>query len=121
MMEILKIAPDLNNFFRDMEAFFAWADYSIALDYLEVVAEGKNIMLHYGRRKINNMYNNTAEESMKTSEQPSSIIPPRPISRYNIPVRAIRALRKYGLRTTTKIFIMRVKARLAVIKRELPN
>jgi hypothetical protein len=36
-----------------LETFFADTDYSITLDYLEVLAEGKNIITRYGRRKFN--------------------------------------------------------------------
>jgi len=50
--DILQISPTLEGFFLDMECFFADADYSIALDYLEVLAEGKNIITNFGRRKF---------------------------------------------------------------------
>jgi glycosyltransferase involved in cell wall biosynthesis len=110
--DILQLAPNLSIFFLDMEAFFAWADYSIALDYLEVAAEGKGITTLYGRRKIYSMYNQAAEESEKTSEQPTNTIPIHPISRYNIPMRVIQALKRYGLRMTAKIIFLRVKAKI---------
>jgi len=51
--DILQIAPTIKDFFLDMEYLFANADYSIALDYLEALAEGKNIITRFGRRKLN--------------------------------------------------------------------
>jgi glycosyltransferase involved in cell wall biosynthesis len=50
--EIFQIAPTIEDFFNDMEFFFAYADYSIALDYLEVLAQGKKITTRFGRRKL---------------------------------------------------------------------
>jgi len=50
--DILQIAPTIEEFFFDMEFFFIDADYSIALDYLEVLAEGKKIATRFGRRNL---------------------------------------------------------------------
>lgn len=103
--EILKISPTLAAFFLDMENFFMYADYSIAFDYVEVVAEGKGIQTIHGRRKLKgvSLYDNT------TAATPQN--PPPQISRYNIPVRAVRALKRYGLLLTVKIFFIRLKAK----------
>ena len=51
--EIFQMAPTMEEFLLDMEAFFVASDYSIALDYVEVLAEGKGISTVYGRRKFN--------------------------------------------------------------------
>lgn len=48
--EIQMIAPSMEVFLNDMEDFFWYADYSIALDYVEVIAEGKGIRTKFGRR-----------------------------------------------------------------------
>lgn len=41
--DILRLAPSLEEFYNDMEAFFYSADYSIALNYVRVMAEGRGI------------------------------------------------------------------------------
>jgi glycosyltransferase involved in cell wall biosynthesis len=51
--DILQIAPSIQEFYLNMEYFFAHADYSVALDYLEVLAEGKKITTVFGRRNLN--------------------------------------------------------------------
>ncbi len=123
--EILQMAPTLKMFYLDMETFFAYADYSIALDYLEVIAEGKGIRTLHGRRNISGVPLLYANESK--SEKPSeavdtpstAVVTPseevytssRPISRYNIPGRLIRAIKRYGLIEVFKIFFMRLKAK----------
>jgi len=48
--EIHMIAPSMEEFLNDMEYLFWYADYSIVLDYVEVVAAGKGIQTKYGRR-----------------------------------------------------------------------
>ncbi len=50
--DILKIAPTLEAFYNDMELFFYYADYSIALDYVEVIAEDRKISTRFGRRSF---------------------------------------------------------------------
>lgn len=50
--DILKIAPTLEEFYNDMELFFYYADYSIALDYVEVIAEDRKIKTKFGRRTL---------------------------------------------------------------------
>jgi len=86
--EVLEIAPSKKEFLLDMEKFFADTDYSIALDYLEVLAEGEKITTKYGRRKI---------------KIPSNSF---------IPLRIIRALKRHGITGFWKIFWKRVKSKL---------
>lgn len=50
--EIHEMAPSMEEFLNDMEAFFSYADYTIALDYVEVIAEGKGIKTKLGRRDL---------------------------------------------------------------------
>jgi glycosyltransferase involved in cell wall biosynthesis len=98
--EILQMAPTLKVFYLDMESFFSHADYSIALDYLEVMAEGKGIQTIHGRRILG-------------GKKPSEAVdrPSRQISRYNIPVRTVRAIERYGLSEFFRIFFLRLKAK----------
>jgi glycosyltransferase involved in cell wall biosynthesis len=88
--EILEIAPNKREFLLDMEIFFASMDYSIALDYLEVLAEGERITTFYGRRKIK-------------SQNSSFIV-----------LRVIRALKRYGIVGFWKIFWLRIKGSINV-------
>lgn len=116
--EILQMAPTVKMFYLDMEAFFSYADYSIALDYLEVIAEGKGIQTIHGRRNLKGVPLLYANESK--SKNPSEAvdispvevyIPPRQISRYNIPVRIVRAIKRYGLVKVFRIFFIRLRAK----------
>ena len=114
--EILQMAPTMMMFYLEMETFFAYADYSIALDYLEVVAEGKGIQTQFGRRYLRgvpSMYGDGSNRSSKTEDASSAVAykQERPISRFNIPVRFVRALRKYSLPQIFEIFSMRLKAK----------
>jgi len=114
--EILGMAPTLTMFYLEMETFFAYADYSIALDYLEVIAEGKGIQTQHGRRYLRGvpqLYGDNNNKSSEPEEGPSHVVykQERPVSRYNIPVRLYRALRKYSLPQVIHIFFMRLKAR----------
>jgi glycosyltransferase involved in cell wall biosynthesis len=120
--DILQIAPSLDAFYLDMEMFFSYADYSIALDYVEVAAEGKGIKTIHGRRKLVGMpllYQNESEETSEISEPskpadaPSAAVylPPRQVSCYNIPVRFIRAVRRYGLREVFRRLFIRLKTK----------
>jgi len=86
--DILQIAPTLKDFFIDMECFFAGADYSIALDYIEVLAEGKNIITNYGRRKFNF---DTINENTKKKINPIRIF-----------IKIINNVKKYGITNTCK-------------------
>jgi len=97
--EILEIAPNKESFLLDMENIFNNNGYSIALEYLEVLAEGEKMTTKYGRRKIEN---NTA------------------ITCQCIFSRAIRALKRHGIIGFCRIFWQRVKARLSrkVFKKE---
>jgi hypothetical protein len=106
-------------FLSGMEFFFAYADYSIALDYLEVIAEGKGIQTVHGRRSLSGVPLLYPNESK--SERPSEAVeavcaspaevykPARPISRYNIPVRLVRAIKRYGLREVFRFFLCGLK------------
>ena len=98
--EILNIAPSIEDFFYEMESFFYYADYSIALEYLEVVAEGKGIKTRFGRRKFSE------------SQSEPEAIRHRRISRYNIPVRIVRAIKRHGLAECINIFSMRLRANI---------
>ncbi len=115
--EILQIAPSLKMFYLDMEAFFAYADYSIALDYLEVIAEGKSIKTIHGRRNLIGvplLYVNECNSSSEAIDMSSAAVytPPRSILRYNIRVRFVRAIKRYGLIETFKIIFTRLIAKL---------
>jgi len=112
--EILQMAPSLKMFYRDMEYFFAYADYSIALDYLEVIAEGKGIKTAHGRRYLSGVPLLYANESKNHSEaiDTSSSAVDTTISHYNIPVRLVRAIKQHGLIETFKMNFMRLKAKL---------
>jgi len=110
------MAPTLTMFYLEMETFFAYADYSIALDYLEVVAQGKGIQTQHGRRYLRGvpqLYGDNNNKSSEPEEGASHVVykQERPVSRYNIPVRLYRALRKYSLPQVIHIFFMRLKAR----------
>ncbi|MFH0976553.1 MAG: glycosyltransferase [Spirochaetota bacterium] len=107
--EIFDMAPTMDEFLRDMESFFFYADYSIALDYLEVVAEGKGIKTKYGRRKLNGV--TVLSESNVPSE--SNHESPRQISRYNIPVRIVRAIKRHGLVGVLRIISTKLRAKIA--------
>jgi glycosyltransferase involved in cell wall biosynthesis len=116
--EILQMAPTLKMFYIDIETFFAYADYSIALDYLEVIAEGKGIQTIHGRRNLSGVPLLYADESKRNNTPEAVETPPaegytpsRPISRYNIPVRLVRAIKQYGLIEVFKIFFMRLKGK----------
>ena len=82
--EILQMAPTLEKFYLDMEYFFSISDYSIALDYLEVIAEGRGIRTIHGRRKLGQNHH-------------------RKISRYNILARLVKGIKRYGLRELLRI------------------
>lgn len=97
--EILNIAPSMEEFLNDMEFFFYYADYSIALDYVEVVAEGKGIITRYGRRKFGE------------SQPESAAIQFCKKSRY-ILVRMVRAVKQHGLAKGIKMFAMRLRANM---------
>jgi glycosyltransferase involved in cell wall biosynthesis len=94
--EILNIAPSMEDFLNDMEMLFYCADYSIALDYVEVVAEGKGIKTRFGRRNTN------------------EAVP----GRYNIPVRIVRALKRHGFAGCIKIFAVRLRTKIGAGERQ---
>jgi glycosyltransferase involved in cell wall biosynthesis len=98
--DILDIAPSIEEFFYDMESFFFYADYSIALEYLEVVAEGKGIITGFERGKFRERHSETVA------------IQGRQRSRNNIPVRMVRALKRHGLAECIKLFAKRIMAKV---------
>jgi glycosyltransferase involved in cell wall biosynthesis len=83
--EILEMSPNRKTFLLDMEQIFVNDYFSIALEYLELLAEGEKITTEHGRRKIKSV---------------------------TIPLRVIRALKRHGIIGFCKIFWQRVKAKL---------
>lgn len=119
--EILQMAPTLDMFYLDMENFFSYADYSIALDYVEVIAEGKGIQTIHGRRKINGVTlyyeSDTSSESDPEPPRPISQVLPQ-VSRYNIPVRFMRAIKRHGFFRALRIVIIRYRAKIGYLLRK---
>lgn len=120
--EIKKIAPNMETFLLDMEYFFMYADYSIALDYVEVLAESKGIKTIYGRRNLNgaSLYSESNPPSESAVEPPSQISPQvlSQVSRYNIPVRFMRAVKRHGFLRALRIVIIRLRAKSAYLLRK---
>lgn len=108
--EILGMAPSMEEFLNDMEFFFYYADYTIALDYVEVVAEGKGIQTRFGRRSFTENQPDLGEVNETQFE--SGKIPPPPMPRESIPVRVVKGLKRHGLAGFTRIFMTRLKAKL---------
>ena len=103
--EIEKIAPSMKAFLNDMEFFFYYADYSIALDYVEVIAEGKGIKTRFGRRELPDPFaptQNDKDENTVTAPSEQKI----PFVR-----RAIRAVKKNGIDGCAKMLFERIKAK----------
>jgi len=101
--EILQISPTVAQFFLDMEYFFAYADYTIALDYVEVLAEGRGIKIMYGRRNLNIVSVVNGEKTMAKSTR--EII--RRFLRYDIPTKTLKSIKQHGpLKTFKKIFML---------------
>lgn len=92
--EILNIAPSIEEFLNDMEFFFYYADYSIALDYVEVIAEGRGIQTRFGRRRLD-------EKS-----------DPAPEPHVNFFVRVINAIKRYGFIGFIKVAMVRLKSKI---------
>lgn len=92
--EILGMAPSIEEFFSDMEFFFYYADYSIALDYIEVVAEGRGVQTKFGRRRLDALSN------------------PGPEPHISFPVRVVNAIRHYGFIGFIKVAMVRLKAKI---------
>lgn len=82
--DILQVSPSLKDFYNDMEFFFMYADYSIALDYIEVLAEEKNIITRYGRRDFSNQMD-------------------------SIPKRIIKSIRKHGFLGFMRNAVMKIR------------
>jgi glycosyltransferase involved in cell wall biosynthesis len=102
--EILQMAPTLKTFFLDMESFFSDADYSIALDYLEVMAEREGIQTKYGRRELTFVSDADSSIALDYLRKLGG-------SRYNIPVRLVRAIKRYGLSEFFRRVFIRLEAR----------
>jgi glycosyltransferase involved in cell wall biosynthesis len=94
--EILEMAPDKKTFLLDMENLFFHNNYSIALEYLEVLAEGEKISTIYGRSKI-----------ITYITQKSQLL------------RVIRALKRHGIIGFCKLFCQRVLEKLRKKKKTL--
>jgi uncharacterized glycosyltransferase RT0329 len=103
--EIEKIAPSMKAFLNDMEFFFYYADYSIALDYVEVIAEGKGIKTRFGRRELPDPFAPTQNDN-----DANTVAAP---SEQKIPFvrRAIRAVKKNGVDGCAKMLFERMKAK----------
>lgn len=100
--DILQISPTTAQFFLDMEYFFAYADYTIALDYVEVLAESKNIKTMYGRRDLNIVSVVSGEKTVSKSVHKTV----RSFLRHDLPARAFKAIKQYGpLGASKKLFI----------------
>lgn len=102
--EILQISPTVAQFLLDMEYFFSYADYTIALDYVEVLAESKGIKTMYGRRNLNTVSVVSGENTVAKSAH--KII--RSFSRYDIPARTFKAIKQYGLLVASKKILIRL-------------
>lgn len=106
--EILQISPTVAQFYLDMEYFFAYADYSIALDYVETLAEGKGIRTMYGRRNLN-IVSVVSEEKTIVKSAHQTV---RHFLRYDIPVRTFKAIKRYGLLATFKMIFIRIRNKI---------
>lgn len=93
--EILGMAPSIEEFLNDMEFFFYYADYSIALDYVEVVAEGRDIQTKFGRRRLDTQSD------------------PGPEPHIGFPVRIVNAIKRYGLIGFIKAVMAHLRAKIA--------
>lgn len=106
--EILQVSPTVGQFLIDMEYFFAYADYTIALDYVEVLAEGKGIKTMHGRRNLNIVSVVSEEKTMaKTAHQTV-----RSLRRYDLPNRAVKAIKQYGLFGASEKFFIRLRKKI---------
>jgi glycosyltransferase involved in cell wall biosynthesis len=108
--EILNVAPTMEEFLKDMESFFYYADYTIALDYIEVVAKGKGIKTRFGRRNFTETHSGAGK--VRETDFESGKIPPPTVPRANSLVRLVKGIRRHGIVGFTKIFITRIKARI---------
>ena len=82
--EILEMVPNKKSFLLDMEELFIKNDLSIALEYIELIAEEEKIKTKLGKRK--GMYNTAF-------------------------MWAIRAIKQYGIINSFNIYYRRVKAK----------
>lgn len=97
--EIGKIAPSMEVFLNDMEDFFWYADYSIALDYVEVLAEDKGIKTRFGRR----MFGDNTEISAETANIPMNV------ERSGFWVRVRNSIKQNGLKGFLRNVIIKIK------------
>ena len=107
--DILQIAPSLEEFYNDMEDFFSYADYSIALDYVEIIAEDRGISTRFGRRVLIQKPAATAEpaasvETIAPIETKSASARPRQRS---FSVRVRNAIKQYGFIGFFKLAVKR--------------
>jgi len=119
---ILKIAPGMEQFLLDMEAFFSYADYSIALDYVQVVAEGRGINTVHGRREIDGP--SVLSDNAETADEERSpeavhitdpglahnpdMETPSAETKYGFLARVSRAIKRHGLKRTVRILLVRI-------------
>lgn len=110
--DIHMIAPSMETFLNDMENFFWYADYSVALDYVEVLAEGKGIRTRFGRRVFS--------ESTPLFEAPPASKPqpvpqelsPCPIQRLGFWTRVKNSIRQNGFFGFMKNALKHVKRKV---------
>lgn len=107
--EILQISPTVAQFLLDMEYFFAYADYTIALDYVEVLAEGKGIKTMHGRRNLNVVSVVSEEKTMTKSVHKTM----RGFLRYDIPARTFKAIKQNGPLGASKKFFIRLRNKIS--------
>lgn len=104
--EINKISPSMEEFLNDMENFFWYADYSIALDYVEIVAEEKGIKTRFGRRDFTQPQVVTAEPAIPTAP---AEVPPSLLPRLGFWVRVRNSIRQNGLRGFFRNVMIKIK------------
>lgn len=109
--DILQIAPSLEEFYNDMEFFFSYADYSIALDYVEIIAEDRGIPTRYGRRVLVEKPAAAAEPA--SSDEAAATVPvetkpaPPPAQQRSFSVRVRNAVKQYGFVGFVKLAVKR--------------
>ena len=114
--DILQIAPSIAEFYNDMEDFFYYADYSIALDYVEVIAQDRGIATRYGRRSfVQQISGQDTEQAAVASESaaPTESVPtpaeaaPISVDRPKFMTRVRNAIKRHGLLGFLKLAIKR--------------
>ena len=82
-----------------MEDFFWYADYSIALDYVEVLAEDKGIKTRFGRR--------TFGENTETLTEPASVS--TNLTRLGFWTRVRNSIKQNGLKGFLRNVMIKIK------------